>query len=65
MKEYDTYTFISKSHYNEFAPDVEMKFTTHQEEDLDEVVDMVVKFLIACGYSINSIKRAMEEFAED
>ena len=64
MKEYDTYTFTHKSHYNEFAPDIEMKFTTHQEESLDEVLDMVFKFLIACGYGEDSIKSVMSEYAE-
>ena len=65
MKEYDTYTFTHKSHYNEFAPDTKLEFTTHQEEDLSEVMEMVVTFLIACGYNEDSIKRAMGEFAED
>ena len=64
MKEYDTYTFTHKSHYNEFAPDVEMKFTTHQEEDIDEVIEMMAKFLGACGYCEDTIKRAMSEYGE-
>jgi hypothetical protein len=64
MKEYDTYTFTHKSHYNEFAPDTKIEFTTHQEENLDEVIEMVFRFLTACGYCEDSIKRAMEEYAE-
>ena len=54
MKEYDTYTFTSKSHYNEFAPDVEMKFTTHQEEDVDEVEQNRIKVANMVINNINS-----------
>lgn len=62
MKEYDTYTFTRKSHYNEFAPDVEMTFTTHQEESLDEMLDMIVRFLVACGYSEDTVRTRIEEY---
>jgi len=64
MMNYDTYTFNHKSHYNDFAPDVTLEFTTHREEDLNEVLYMVSKFLVSCGYSEDSVKRAMEEFGE-
>lgn len=65
MQEYDTYTFSHKSHYNEFCPDVNMEFKTHQEETLEDVLYMVKRFLLTCGYSESSIKNAMCEFAEE
>lgn len=61
MKEYDTYTFTHKSNYNEFAPDVQMTFTTHKEENLDEVLDMIARFLVACGYNENVVRARIEE----
>ena len=62
MQEYDTYTFSHKSHYNEFAPDTELTFVTHQEESLDDILYMISKFLLACGYSESAIKPAMNDF---
>ena len=64
MMNYDTYTFNHKSHCNDCAPDVTLEFTTHQEEDLNEVLYMVSTFLISCGYSESQIRRAMNEFSE-
>ena len=66
MTNYNTFTFKRKSHWNEFSPDINMKFTTHHsEDDLDAAIDMFASFLIACGYSENGIKSAMQEFAEE
>ena len=64
MDNYDTYTFEHKSHENEFAPDLKLEFTTHQEENLEEVIEMVAKFLYACGYSEESIRAKMMDYAE-
>ena len=64
MMNYDTYTLERKSHYNEFCPDTKLEFVTHQEEDLDEVIDMIVRFLYACGYSEESIRSRMKDYAE-
>lgn len=64
MENYDTYTFQHKSHYNEFAPDITMEFVTHQEEQLDRVLNFMKEFLIACGYSEKGIVEAMHEFED-
>lgn len=65
MMNYDTFTFERKSHYNEYSPKTKLKFTTHQESNLDDVIEMIVKFLYACGYSEQGIKCAMQEFTEE
>jgi len=65
MTNYDTFTFEHKSHYNEFCPDTKLEFIIHQEYDLEGVINMMVKFLRACGYTEESIRARMAEYAED
>lgn len=64
MENYDTYTFERKSHYNECAPDVKLEFTAHEEERLDVVIRMMMKFLYSCGYSEEGIRARMGDLAE-
>ena len=65
MKNYSTYEFGFKSHWNEFAPNVKLRFTSHQDDDLEEVIEMMANFLIACGYSQSQIKDQMSAYAEE
>lgn len=65
MMDYDTFTFEHKSHYNEFAPNLHMEFTTHREENLDELLNMMIKFATACGYSEDAVRQAMSEIDVD
>ena len=65
MKRYSTYQFGFKSHWNEFAPDINMKFSSHQEDDLEELISMIAKFLLARGYSEQQIKDQMAAYAEE
>lgn len=64
MMNYDTFTFERKSHYNEYCPDTKLEFVTHREENLDDVLDMIARFLVACGYNYDSVRQAMNEFGE-
>ena len=65
MMNYTTFTFERESHYNEFCPDTKMEFTTHQEERLENIVSMMAKFLVACGYSEKAVMETMAEYAEN
>ena len=65
MMNYDTFTFSKKSHWNEFAPDIKVKAVVHQEDNLDRIIELMASFLYSCGYSENSIKSAMAEYAEE
>ena len=64
MEDYDIYTFERKTRYNEFAPDVKLEFTTHEEEKLDVILKMMMKFLYSCGYTEESIRARMSDLAE-
>ena len=64
MEDCDTYIFERKTYYNECAPDIKMEFITHEEERLDVVLRMMMKFLYSCGYTEESIRVRMGDLAE-
>ena len=64
MEDYDIYTFERKTRYDECAPDVRLEFTTHEEEKLDVILRMMMKFLYSCGYTEESIRARMSDLAE-
>ena len=65
MMNYNIFTFRRESLFNEFAPDINLEATLHQEDNLERVIELMASFLYSCGYSENSIKNAMAEYAEE